>query len=121
MERPNEIRIAQAEIILGVRRPELKRLIKAGTICAVGSGPARRILIDSIEKSGLAIQSSIPFPEPEKQWYILTMSGDCRMRNGANHCGHPDTMRTAIAIGTTLYCTLQNCPLAVKTPCKSKA
>ena len=120
MERPNEIRLAQAELMLGARRGQLKRLIADGTIKAVGKGPARRVLLDSVEKSGIPIQPGIPFPEPEKQWFIITTSGECRMRSGANICGHRDNIIMARDFEKTIYCNIENCPLAVKTPCKSK-
>jgi hypothetical protein len=109
-----EIKISQAVTMLGVSRAAIRKLIKQKRLEAIGNGPARRIILESIEKSGLPIQETLWRLEPEKQWYILMMSGDCRARDGEGMCGHREARHDY-----PTACSREFCPLAVRKPCKS--
>ena len=118
----NAIRLSLAMKILGCTAPTLRRLIKQGRLKAEGNGPARRILLSSIEESGLPRQQELLTADMtrEPDWTIAVSSNDCRWRNGEGICGHRTSIICSRDFGKAIYCTSEKCPVGVMQPCKLK-
>lgn len=107
--------------ILGCSAATLRRHIKENKVEAVGKGPARRVILESIEKSGLPRQQDLTgdMLSPD-MWHIVMRNDECRWRTGANLCHHRNNVIASRDFGTEMFCQKKNCPLGVATPCKSK-
>lgn len=54
------LRMREAERALGMRRRQINRLVREGRLRTFGRGPGKRVSIESIQASGMALQQELP-------------------------------------------------------------